>query len=283
MKSVLLVKLFIFVLVTSFLSINSYADMRSEEVVKRYDIGYYHPERYGLNDLTFEVRIKGLTDKLNEQMIFGKLNDVHFKVYWIMRGEPNERNFQYQIMVVGMPKGFEEMKKGLKQMIATRLDYVIPRMLVESIKEYTTEYSSNQYGGTITCTDRTHKNDVDKMEIFFDKKGRMTRYATYSPAGRTDTTMSMNAKPWSKNKWVVDRVTVKKYQGIQTTEMDYIFTYEKVGLFGFPKTIRITTKQMLSRPTGPKEPRLMQQISTDLLFENYLVNQGVAKRVILGK
>lgn len=262
---------------------SAFADMRSEEVIKRYDIGYYHPERYGLRDLTFDVRIQGLTDKLNQQMIFGKLSDVHFKVYWIMRGEATEQNFQYQIMVVGMPKGFEEMKKGLKQMVAARLDYVIPQMLIESVKEYSTEHSTNRYGGVVTCNDRTHKNPIDKMEIFFDKKGRMTRYATYSPAGRTDTTMSMSAKPWSKNKWTVDRLTVKKHQGIQTTEMDYIFTYEKVGMFGFPKTIRVTTKQMLSRPTGPKEPRLMQKISTDLTFSSYLVNQGVAKRVILGK
>ncbi|MCK5883658.1 MAG: hypothetical protein KAG61_08220 [Bacteriovoracaceae bacterium] len=262
---------------------NSYADMRSEEVIKRYDIGYYHPERYGLRDLTFDVRIQGLTDKLNQQMIFGKLSDVHFKVYWMMRGEATEQNFKYKIMVIGMPKGFKEMKKGLKQMVATRLDYVIPQMLIESIKEYSTEYSKNRYGGIITCSDRTHKKATDKMEIFFDRKGRMTRYATYSPAGRTDTTMSMSAKAWSKNKWTVDRLTVKKHQGIQTTEMDYIFKYEKVGMYGFPKTITVITKHMLSRTTGPKGARLMQEISTDLSFSGYLVNQGIAKSVIIGK
>lgn len=281
-QKVLLKIIFLFLIFPMFCG-NILADTRSEEVIKRYDIGYYHPERYGLRDLTFDVRIKGLTEKLNQQMIFGKLSDVHFKVYWLSSGDPMEKSFQYQIMVIGMPKGFEEMKKGLKQMVAARLDYVIPQLLIESVKEYSTEFSNNQSGGVITCTDKTHKNPIDKMEIFFDRKGRMTRYATYSPAGRTDTTMEMSPKAWSKNKWVVDQLTVKKHQGIQTTEMSYSFDYLKVGMYGFPKKIVVTTKQMLSRPTGPNEQRLMQKVSTDLSFSNYLVNQGVAKRVILGK
>lgn len=258
----------------------SFADNNSEEAIKRYDIGYYHPERVGLKDLTFEVRIDGLTEKLNQQLIFGKLNDVFFKVYWMIDEAGAVSN---KVIVIGMPNGFDEMKKGLRQMVIERLDYVVPKMLAESLKECTTTFTPASYGGYITCVDKTHQKDVDRIEVYLDQKGRMTRYATYSPIGKMEATMEMTPKAWSNNKWLLDSMKVKQFQGIQSTVVDYTFTYEKAELFGFPKKIGIKTSQYLVRPTEAKEEKLMRETETALQFSNYVINKGQAKAAMMSK
>ena len=263
-----------------FPSVQAIADSASDEAIKRYDIGYYHPERFGLRDLTFEVRVDGLTEKLNQQLIFGKLSDVFFKVYW-MQDETGA--IQSKVLVIGMPNGFEEMKKGLKQMVTDRLDYVVPKMLAESIKECSTTYSPASYGGFITCIDKTHQKQIDRMELYFDKAGRMTRYVTVSPVGKTDTTMQMSAKAWSNNKWVLESMKIKQYQGIQSTITDYLFNYEKVELFGFPKSIVVKTAQYLIKPTEKNQEQLMRETETALRFSNYVINKGQAKSAIISK
>ncbi len=256
----------------------AFADAASDEVIKRYDIGLYHPDRFGLKDLTFEVRIDGLTDKLNQQLIFGKLSDVYFKVYWL---QDETGAVQSKILVIGMPNGFDEMKKGLKQMVADRMDFVVPKMLAESLKECTTTFSPASYGGFVTCVDTTHQRAVDKMEIYFDKQGKMTRFMTLSPVGKTDSTMQMSAKPWSNNKWVVDSMKVKQFQGIQSTVTDYEFIYEKTELFGFPKTIVVKTAQYLLKATEKNQEQLMRNTETALKFSNYAVNKGQAKAALM--
>lgn len=271
--------IFVFTILASLCS-SAWADNASEEAIKRYDIGYYHPERVGLKDLTFEVRIEGLTEKLNQQLIFGKLSDVFFKVYWM---QDETAQVQSKVLVIGMPNGFDEMKKGLRQMVIDRLDYVVPKMLAESMKECSSVFSSTSYGGFITCIDQTHQRPVDRIEVFIDQKGRMTRYATYSPIGKTDTSMTMSAKSWSNNKWLLDTMKVKQFQGIQNTVIDYTFEYDKVDTFGFPKKIGIKNSLYLVRPTEAKEEKLMRETETALVFTNYVVNKGQAKTAIMSK
>ena len=46
-----------------------------------FDLKTYHPENFGLTDLSCEIRIDNLLQQLNQLSIFGKLTDVYYKIY----------------------------------------------------------------------------------------------------------------------------------------------------------------------------------------------------------
>ncbi len=237
--------------------------------VEQFDLRYYHPENYGLKDLVFEIRISDLVKRLNANKTLGKLEDVYYKIYWMFPGE-------YRIEINGLPNGFMQIKNGLKQMIKARLDYVIPQKLAPKVRSYKLTSTKKASGILVKGVDQTHTKPVNEINLLFDVRGKLKEFKTYSPVGVNNSEMDLNVKPWSHNKWVIDKVKVVN-SGTQITTINSEIDYTTIAGFGFPEKIDITTKV---KPYEANSKRIIVVKST-LLFSKYEVNSGKAQRFIM--
>lgn len=247
--------------------------------IKNYEIRYYNPMKYGLKDLVYQVRILGLVDSLNREKIFGKLTDVYFMVYWIEKD-------QYKIEVFGLPKGFEERKKGLiNELIKNKLDFVIPRGLSKKLMGYRFRTINAKGGYVVEGFDKSKLKAINRVQLRFDKEGRLRFLRTFSPLGVQISTFEMSAKPWSKNKWLIDEMKVETIQGGNKNIYDHQIFYKKIGSYGFPTQIKITSWREMYNPKniavtdkGSEPPQ-----KTVYSFSNYEVNTGKARNKIIFK
>jgi len=249
-------------------SINSSAVNIPE--VNEFDIRYYHPESYGLKDLVFEVRVSNLVETLNKRQSFGKIEDLYFKVYWMFPG-------QYQIEVNGFPKGFEEVKYQLKQMIKNRLDFVVPLKLAPRVRSYELSYFKTSSGKGVRGKDRTGTRPVSEIQLKFKSNGMLEEFKTFSPTGVNSSTFDLGVKGWSNNKWVVDKMTIKLIQGVQLTTIENEFEYKSYNGFGFPEKVDIRTTQEIVTNNEKNKPN-KRTVNSTIEFSKYEVNTGKAMR-----
>lgn len=237
--------------------------------VNEFDIRYYHPESFGLKDLVFEVRVSNLVETLNKKQSFGKIEDLYFKVYWMFPG-------QYQIQVNGFPKGFDEVKYQLKQMIKNRLDFVVPLKLSPRVRSYELSYFNIKGGKGIKGKDRTGSRPVSEIQLKFKSNGMLQEFKSFSPTGVNSSIFKLGTKSWSNNKWVVENMTIKLIQGVQLTTIENEFEYKSYSGFGFPSKVDITTTQEIVTNNGGKPNK--RSVNSSIEFSKYEVNTGKAVR-----
>lgn len=247
------------------------------EIVENFDLRYYHPQLLSLNDLAFEIRISNLKENVLKSIPLSKIDDLYYSVYWISPGK-------YHVEVKGLPKGYVELKNELKALIQNRLDYVLPQKLAPKVRSYSLKSVTDKSGSKrILGTDKTHQRGINEIEISFNREGKLKQFKTKSPMGSQTSTLSMSKKPWSKNKWVVDNVIVTSVQGIQVTKMNNKLTYKNYEGFGFPDKVEVTTTQELQVASNKKDEKNKRTVKSEIIFSNYLINKGIAKKKILDK
>jgi len=252
-----------------------------KELLDYFDIRYYHPENYGLKDLVFEVRISSLLEMLNKKLSLGKIKDIYFKVYWVLLEDGYGK---YEIRIKGLPNGFRQIKNDLKNLIKTRLDFVIPQKMAPKIRAYSLETRQQGSDILLKAIDKTHIKDVSEIHMMFDKTGKLKEFKTLSPEGVKIATMSMGPKSWSHNKWVVDRLSVKSVLGLQTTTTTSDIEYISVAGHGFPKIINLKTTQEITSDKKMGEKTNKRTLNSNLKFSKYEINSGKAlKAIIRGK
>ena len=248
---------------------------KSNDHVENFDLKYYHPEKFGLKDLVFEVRISNLKEMLEKRFTFGKLEDVFFRVYWIFPGK-------YEIEVHGLPRGFNQVKQELTGLIHARMDYVIPQRLDPKLRSYKLSKMKKKGGRGVSLKgiDLTQTRPVNEIHLSFDKKGKLTTFKSFSPAGVKTSKMEMNVKEWSHNKWIADSISVKMIQGVQVTTIDNQIVYSPINGIGFPKEVNVSTTHELTLGNDNKGKSNKRKISSSLSFTNYEVNTGKAQRYL---
>lgn len=254
---------------------NAWSSQKPADVVENFDLRYYHPQVMSLKDLSFEIRISNLKENVLKSIPLSKLDDLYYEVYWITPGK-------YHVEVKGLPKGYVELRNELKALIQNRLDYVLPQKLAPKVRSYSLETVSVKNGmQKIIGTDRTHQRGINKIEIDFDREGKLRSFKTRSPMGSQTSNLSMSKKSWSNNKWVVDRITVTSVQGIQVTKMENKLSYKKVDGFGFPSKVTVTTTQELKVASKKKDKENKRIVKSEITFSNYKINKGIARQRIL--
>ena len=131
-------------------------------VFKQYSKNLYRPQYQGLKDLYVEVRIDRLTEVLNQRLIFGKLKDVHFKLYWSF---PDKRIVE----IHGMPKGFREAKDELIRLAEAEIEYLLPRNLDKQFSGYSFSYLSKNKKHVLAI-DPSYRSPASEVSMKFDKR-----------------------------------------------------------------------------------------------------------------
>lgn len=254
-----------FILVNLLLS-PSFAKKRPNQLVREFDENYYNPAENGVKSLKFEARISNLTELLNKRLSIGKLKDVHYLIKW-------RKPRSYNIEVIGLPKGFMELKNELKGLILTRLDFVIPYKLQDKLKGYSLSRVLSKRGIKIKALDENYTKAVTEMFLTFGKNGNLKKIRALSPTGTLISSLTLGKSKWSKGKWVLKEYEIKSILGIQTSTMKYNISYLKNSGFGLPEIININTSYEIQNSIKNSEKNLKRETKTQLIFSNYEVNK----------
>lgn len=243
------------------------------EVIEQYEIRSYDPQKSGLTDLVFEARIDNLTEILNKTQTFGKRTDVYFKIYWLSPA-------QYKIEVLGLPKGFQEVKDDLSTLIKGKLEFIIPEKFSEKFKAYTLKAEPIADGKLIKAIDDSYTLAVPEVELVFDNNGRLKTLQTKAAASSVKTEFFQTPKAWSNNKLVMDKIVSVSKQGIATNTVTNAIEYTTVGGMGFPSkvTVKNLTEATIPANGKEKEKKVKSETNTAVRFSKYEVNTGKAQR-----
>ena len=249
---------------------NLLATAKLPEIIQTFDIRTYDPLGYSLRDLTFEIRLESMTEFVKKRLVDTKIKEVFFKVYWVFPGK-------FDIQVKGLPKGFYEIRSELKALVINRLDYVIPQKLAPKLRGYRFKESKTKRGTMIVAKDPSQQKNVNEIRISFNKEGKLTSFATSSPAGYQKAKMMMSPKSWSHNKWVLDSIVSTSIAGMQTTKIESNLKYFNKDGFGFPQVVSVLTTQKIQAPSSKNTKPQERQVESVIRFSNYRVNSGEAK------
>lgn len=243
------------------------------EVIEQYEIRSYDPQKSGLTDLVFEARIDNLTEILNKTQTFGKLVDVYFKIYWL---SPS----QYKVEVMGLPKGFQEVRDDLSTLIKGKLEFIIPEKFSDKFKGYTLKAEPVADGKLIKAIDDSYTLAVPEVDLVFDNNGRLKTLQTKAAASSVKTEFFQTPKAWSNNKLVMDKVVSVNKQGIATNTITNSIEYLTVAGMGFPSkvTIKNLTEATIPANGKEKEKKVKSETNTSIRFSKYEVNTGKASR-----
>lgn len=248
------------------------------EELEQYEIRSYAPQKSGVKDLVFEARIDGLTEVLQKNLSIGKLSDVSFKIYWL---SPS----QYQVEVHGLPKGFQEVKSDLSQLIKGKLEFVLPESFSEKFKGYNLKAEPIADGKLIRAIDQTYTMAVPEVDIVMDKSGTLKTVETRAPMSAVKTEFFHSPKSWSNNKLVIDRIVLTSKQGAAKVTSTNDIEYLNVNGVGFPSKITIKNVAEAKVPASGKEKEktVKSETGTVIKFTKYEVNTGKAQRYMEAK
>lgn len=272
MKTFLLLTVSIVTLLTS-------SDLWSQnkiDEIEQYEIRSYDPQKSGLTDLVFEARIDKLTDILNKTNTLGKLVDVYFKIYWL---SPS----QYKIEVMGLPKGFQEVRDDLTALIKGKLEFIIPEKFSDKFKDYTLKVEPIADGKLIKAIDDTYTLAVPEVELVFDKSGRLKTLESKVAYSSVRTEFFQSPKSWSNNKLVMDKIVTVTKQGTAENTTTNSIEYITASGMGFPSkvTIKNVTEVVIPAQGKEKEKKVKNESGTVVRFTTYEVNTGKAQRFIM--
>ncbi len=244
------------------------------ELVKKFDNLQYRPELAGVKDLTVDIEIPLISRQLNEKVIFGKLDKVYFKLYWIDKG-------LVDVVIFGLPEGFFEIKRELKYMIMARFDLILPPSLEKVLAGYSLQLSNDKGGHIVIGQDLSYLKMIRRYKLFFSRVGLVVELDA-TGGGDEKSTLEYFQPEWSKGKWVVQKILVTAKEAGSQGEVKSTIKYKKVDGFGFPVMMNSQTKQTLLQPLKNrrknKDKYYKRDFSSVVLFKNYKINRGLAQK-----
>lgn len=242
--------------------------------IEQIDLRAYSPVNYGLKDLVFEARISNLKELLEDQYNLKNLIDVYYKIYWIFPG-------QYKIEVEGVPEGFVDLRLELRELIKDKLEFIIPLPFASKIRGYELSYKSKEPTIVISGVDRSQTRDVNRIEMELDQKGRLLSLTGFSPRGMSRSEFDLKIKPWSHNKWVIEKFQNSNPFPGGEVRVVHDIKYDSLAGLGLPSEIEVKTIQTISVPSkdGEPESKTVEQ-GSKIVFSKYEINSGKAQRYI---
>jgi hypothetical protein len=260
-----------FVTIIVFLQAYTQASDQAGELLKLNEVIMYNPVRFGLRDFVVHIRIEELTKILNDKMIFGKLEDVSFKLYWSFP----DKAF---VEVLGLPAGFKEVKAQLQSLIFNRLDFIVPRTLATSVKGFKSKILGSAAGGEkkIQFIDPTGLHEVREVVMTMKNTGPLSALVTVGALQSEQATFQYITLPCSQNKQLLESYKVKSTSAMSGLEVDHNIQYELKNGFCFPSTITSVTKQFLYSDSGKRLNEQQRDLITTMQLTGHEINTGTA-------
>lgn len=247
----------------------------AEGVIHLSDEKNYTPRAKGLRDLVVDIVSPNLTKQLNEQMIFGNVQEAVFRVYWTAEPE------RVAIEVMGLPEGFAEIKQELKASMIGYLETVIPLPLSKRLASYKKRLDPKN-SKVVIAEDTSHQMPIPVFEMTFAASGVIEKLVGKKPVGLVTTTYKYGQESWSDPRLVLLGTSTESQDGPQILQSTSEITYLATAGMGLPSMVKINTKQTIRAMTTTDKPIQRSQSDT-INFKNYKVNAGAATKWFLGQ
>ena len=238
----------------------------TELYLKNFENKIYSLKTKGVQDFAVDIESKQLTQLVNDQQSFGKVEELIFRAYWTLNPE------RFSIEVIGLPDGFKEFKDELKLRIYPVLEYLIPKSMNDKFKGYKFSTTSP---GRILAQDSTGVAATPSFQLNFNAENKLVEIIGNRPIGTMIITPRFEKKSFADDKWVLEEEIITTTENSQTLSVTKEMSYDKFNGIQALDEIEVTTKQVV-------EGKSSKSVET-INFKNYKINEGVALKYFLGQ
>lgn len=237
--------------------------------LNNFDAKVYSLKTKGIKDFVVDIESSKLTKQMNEQMIFGKVDEVIFRTYWTANPE------RIAIEVVGLPEGFREIKEELKVAILSQLDSLLPLTTVQRFAGY--KFHTGSSPKEVVAQDSTGIASIQSYVMKFDAQDKLIDVQGKKVVGTLSITPKYDKDSFADGKWVLKSLTTTSSENGQTLVVKKELDYSKSQGIGVLSEVTVTTEQNF--PGSPK-PLITEET---MEFKNYKINAGEALKYFLGE
>lgn len=238
--------------------------------LKNFDAKVYSLKNKGVQDFVVDIESTKLTKQMNDQQLFGKIEEIIFRTYWTANPE------RLAIEVIGMPDGFKEIKEDLKTSILLMMDNLIPQTSAQRFTGY--KFSQGPKQREITATDTTGLAPIPSFTLKFDAEDKLVEVQGNKPIGTFEVKPVYEKESFAGGSWVLTEQTTSTSENNQTMTVKKELDYGKSNGIGVLTQIEVTTTQKFNAPEAKPA-----SFSETLNFKNYKINQGEALKYFLGE
>ncbi len=261
-------KIFYLIFVLSF-TLNSFALDAKKEIENFYQ-NVYSLKTKGVNDFVVDIKNSNLRNKLNEQKVFGDIDEIYFRLYWTSSPE------RIALEVMGLEGDFNEVKDILKTALMPYVEELVPLNFESKFKDY--DVKSGNDGKSFELKDRTGINSVPSFIFKLDEQKVISHIQGKKPAGEINYNLLYEKKSFSLDKLVLVKSTVESKDSGVTSYIEKNFTYSTTDGIGVLKRLEVLSRTMIP---GQKNAEVKSEESFD--FKNYKINRGEALNYFLGE
>ncbi len=238
--------------------------------LNNFDAKVYSLKTKGVQDFVVDIESSKLTRQLNDQMIFGKVENVIFRTYWTANPE------RLAIEIIGLPEGFKEIKEELKLSVMSILDALIPPTTLQRFAGY--KFQVGASAKQFTATDTTGIAAVQNYIFKFDDQDRLVSVIGKKVVGELEITPKFEKESFADGKWVLRSLKTANTEQGQTFTVIKDLAYGNHQGMGVLSRLKVTTEQT-STSKGSKQLILEESYE----FKNYKINAGESLKYFLGE
>ena len=239
--------------------------------LNNFDAKIYSLKTKGVKDFVVDIHNEKLTQQLNDQMIFGKVDQVIFRTYWTANPE------RIAIELVGLPDGFKEIKEELKLSIMSIMDSLLPIPTMQKFAGYKFQSGAGP-NKDFVAQDATGLATVQSYILRFDNTDKLIEVIGKKAVGELLITPKYEKESFADGKLVLKSLHTSSSQNGQTLLVKKDLSYGTSQGLGVLNRVRITTEQ--SSSMSQAKPLILEET---IEFKNYKINNGDALKYFLGE
>jgi len=246
----------------------------SQEMLTDFEARLYRPQKNGLKDLVFDMRVEGIKEILDQTTALGKKVDVTFTVYW---------NFAANAMRIeaqGLPRGYDELELTLKSLVKDKIDFVLPVDLNSKFNNWKFKFNKNGEDFIGLVDGEVSNNPFQMFQLIFDKSSKLKSTLSMQNNLVTKINYFYEAKELSGNKFLLNKLESITGSPGNSNKMTYEISYKKMSGFVFPEKMKLRNEtEYLAGFNKQKKPvvKKSEKITT-IQFSNFHINSGKAQR-----
>lgn len=238
--------------------------------LKTFDAKIYSLKTKGVKDFTVDIESSKLTKQLNDQQIFGKVEELVFRVYWTAIPE------RIAIEIIGLPDGFIEVKEQLKGTMIGMIENLIPPTMEQKFTGH--KFSIGKTPKELVAKDSSGVAPIPAYVLKFDQQDILTDIEGKKPVGTFTVKTIYEKESFAEGKLVL------KEQIMTTSENGQTLIAKKELSYGKTEGIPVLTEIETSTEQKSEDSNIKPALFNDTIeFKNYKINEGNALRYFLGE
>lgn len=237
--------------------------------LKNFDSKIYSLKTKGVKEFVVDIESSKLTKQMNDQQMFGKVEELIFRTYWTAEPE------RLAIEIIGLPDGFKEVKDELKVSMLQLMDNLLPQTTAQRFPGYK---FTQPRAREILAQDTSGIAPIPSFTLRFDTQDRLTEVIGNKPIGTLVIKPVYEKQSFSEGKWVLMSQTTTSSESGQTLDVLKELSYGKHQGISVLSEVTVTTEH---KGSG-KNARAIKN-SESVEFKNYKINEGAALKYFLAE